>query len=704
MTSARNKTILRTITLLITIFSLSFPAYAQYSGGTGEPNDPYQIATAEDLMLLGESPGDYDKHFILTDNIDLNPNLPGRKVFDRAVIAPDVNDEEENFQGTAFTGVFDGDDHRIMNLNINYNKWPGADYLGLYGCVGEDGRVSNLGLEGGSVRGPSQKGGSRWVGGLAGQNHGRVLYCYYIGVVEGWDTIGGLVGWNDGGIINMSYSTASVSGWEHVGGLVGYNGGSIANCYSNGTVTGSIVGGLAGCNSGSVSNCYSTTDALFVNELHGGSITSSFFERENCDLYSPSQTRGLCLTTAEMQTASTFINAGWDFVGETVNGPNDVWKIVEGKTYPLLSWQKYGGGTGEPNVPYLIYTAEHLNDLGAEPNDYDKHFKLMADIDLSGYLYDRAVIAPDVNDDESGFDGTPFTGVFDGNDHIISNLTIEGESYLGLFGKLGSGAILSHLGMEAVDVHGDDYISGLVGWSENSSITNCHSTGSVTGDGAVGGLVGHSRGDDSSITNSYSTGLVTGGGSAGGLIGHLDDGNITASYSSGTVSGERGGVGGLVGWNEGYATITASYSTGSVTGGGSVGGLVGMSEYCSTITASYSTGAVAGNNGVGGLVGWNDGYISNSYSTGSVSGNDEVGGLVGYTHYLDRISLTSLSFWDMETSCQTTSTGGTGLTTAEMQTASTFTDVGWDFNEIWMICEGLDYPRLQWQNIQCGDH
>ena len=56
----------RKILLAITIFSFSLPAYAKYSGGTGEPNDPYQIATAEDLMLLGDSPEDYDKHFILT--------------------------------------------------------------------------------------------------------------------------------------------------------------------------------------------------------------------------------------------------------------------------------------------------------------------------------------------------------------------------------------------------------------------------------------------------------------------------------------------------------------------------------------------------------------------------------------------------------------------------------------------------------------
>jgi len=67
--------------------------------------------------------------------------------------------------------------------------------------------------------------------------------------------------------------------------------------------------------------------------------------------------------------------------------------------------------------------------------------------------------------------------------------------------------------------------------------------------------------------------------------------------------------------------------------------------------------------------------------------------------------MTTASFWDMETSGQSTSAGGTGLTTAEMQTESTFTDVGWDFvdesengtEDIWWILEGRDTPRLWWE-------
>ena len=66
----------------------AFTATAKYSGGSGTAQDLCQIATAADLIALGETPEDYDKHFLPTADIDLDPNLPGRKVFARAVIAP----------------------------------------------------------------------------------------------------------------------------------------------------------------------------------------------------------------------------------------------------------------------------------------------------------------------------------------------------------------------------------------------------------------------------------------------------------------------------------------------------------------------------------------------------------------------------------------------------------------------------------------
>ena len=344
---------------------------------------------------------------------------------------------------------------------------------------------------------------------------------------------------------------------------------------------------------------------------------------------------------------------------------------------------KYGGGMGEPNDPYLIYTAEQLNAIGAEPNDWDKYFKLMADVDLSGYSYDRAVIAPDTNDTESGFQGTSFTGIFDGNGHVVSHLTITGAGYLGLFGQVArERAEVRNLGVTDVSITGSgSFVGGLAGGNhDRGTVFACYSIGTVSGESDVGGLVGHSfRGV---IDASWSTAAVIGGSGAGGLLGGITQANITSCYSAGAVHGDLS-VGGLVGGsNEG--NITASFSAGRVTGVAYVGGLVGSNESLNnraSVIGCYSTSTVSGDYNVGGLVGY-----------------DEIGGI-----------LTS-SFWDIETSGQVISAGGIGKTTAEMQMSSTFRDAGWDFvdetengtEDIWSICEGTNYPRFVWQ-IAAGD-
>jgi hypothetical protein len=180
----------------------------------------------------------------------------------------------------------------------------------------------------------------------------------------------------------------------------------------------------------------------------------------------------------------------------------------------------YSGGSGTPEDPYQIATAQDLIDLGNEPNDYDKSFILTADIDLSDQTFDRAVIGWDSDPNQSRFQGTYFSGSFNGQGFLVRNLCIQGQDYLGLFGRLLAGAMITNLGLEKVEVSGNDYIGGLVG----SNYGN--------------------------ITSSYSTGLVSGNGSVGGLMGSAGHGNITLSYSNTTVSGNDY-VGGLIGDNDG---------------------------------------------------------------------------------------------------------------------------------------------------------
>jgi hypothetical protein len=416
--------------------------------------------------------------------------------------------------------------------------------------------------------------------------------------------------------------------------------------------------------------------------------------------------------------------------------------------FALPTHAKYSGGTGEPNDPYQIFTAEQVNVIGTDPNDWDKHFKLMANVDLSGFdgeegrptfnVIGHAWLLPNRFNGPPGLGGTAFTGVFDGNGHTISHLVVNvGSTCAGLFGALGSGAQVLNLRVVDVNVAGSgSYIGGLVGLSFGGRIIGCRIAGVVAGTaGHVGGLVGYNMGaisqccntcavsgDDrvggligwnfGSVTHCYSTGAVSGTSYAGGLVG-WNYGTLAQCYSTGAVSGTSY-VGGLVGHNNG--TVAQCYSSSFVSGTGhEVGGLVGTNMGGGSVEQCYSTGTVSGGESAGGLVGSNGGVLVKCYSICSVSGTDNsVGGLVGcpWTWLGETKSDGDVitCFWDTQTFSQATSAGGAGKTTAEMQTAKTFLDAGWDFvdetvngpNDVWKIAEGLDYPRLWWSRMMDG--
>jgi hypothetical protein len=272
-----------------------------------------------------------------------------------------------------------------------------------------------------------------------------------------------------------------------------------------------------------------------------------------------------------------------------------------------------------------------------------------------------------------GTSDNQFIGSFDGQGYEIKDFFINrpDEDSAGLFGEVGQEGGTKDIGVVNFNVIGNDYVGGLVGHSDGT-VSNSYSTGSVTGQEHVGGLVGHN----------------------GGIVNN--------SYASGSVTGDSR-VGGLVGWNQ--ATLSNSYSSCSVTGNSSVGGLVGDNWYYEgTVSNSYSTGSVTGGRWVGGLVGVNYyGSVTYSYSTGRVTGSSEVGGLVGYN-----TDVVSNSLWDTQTSGQATSDGGTGKTTAQMKSITTFSGAGWNIIAVtnagtrdpaytWNIMDKQTYPFFGWQ-------
>jgi len=340
--------------------------------------------------------------------------------------------------------------------------------------------------------------------------------------------------------------------------------------------------------------------------------------------------------------------------------------------------QKYSGGSGSSDSPYQISTANDWLELISTSEDWDKHFVLINDLDLLG--------APLMPVGEGDFDEewnyilTPFNGVFNGQGYVISNVVIDmwTESFAGLFGVIGENGQVINLGIEGGEVSGIMYVGGLVGYNYGI-IESCYFSGSVYGDFSVGGLVGEN--DNGTITSSHAIGSVELGERVGGLVGRNWEGTIESCYFSGSVYGDNS-VGGLVGYN--YGIIESCYFSGSVYGVFSVGGLVG-DLFQGSVLYSYAKGPVTGSH-------W------------------DIGGLIGSGSSTDN-TVTS-SFWDTDTSGQTESAGGTGKTTAEMKTMSTFTEAGWDFlgesdngtDDVWRMCQGgVDYPRLRWEFSRTGD-
>jgi hypothetical protein len=232
--------------LILTMCLVALPANAKYSGGTGEPNDPYQIATAADLISLGSTPADQGKHFVMQKDID----LAGRTWLGAAI--------------PSFSGTFDGNGLAIHNLTIQSHH-----FLALFGRLDKGAKVRNLGLLDVNIVGDQDV-----MGALAGCNDGSVTNCYSSGVISALlqggqgGIVGGLVGLNRGSVSDC-FSRCKVSGTSFVAGLVGYNLGTVHRCYSAGTVDCRLAneGGLAGEN----------LPEAVVGE-NPGKVTASFYD------------------------------------------------------------------------------------------------------------------------------------------------------------------------------------------------------------------------------------------------------------------------------------------------------------------------------------------------------------------------------------------------------------------------------------------
>jgi hypothetical protein len=438
-------------------------------------------------------------------------------------------------------------------------------------------------------------------------------------------------------------SDATISGLNNIGGIAGeFYKGIVQRSYFRGALSGNTkIGGILGYNNeGSIRYCYAGCTMSGNNSLGGlagserySSVRNSFWDTET-SVVTTTAGSGTGKTTAEMKTQSTFTNAYWNF---------DALWAIDGTTnggYPYFNDRRY------PRTQYTVATDTdadgkinlncfaHLQWLSMNPDQWANDFELDGDIDAdsSKILTGYYGFAP------IGNDTTSFRGTFDANYHSISNLYCfdPDSSQIGMFGVVsGSAARVENLNLLDCFIYGGEMTGGLAGYLYRGTFEDCYLTGDVM------------------ATDSYS----------GGVAGKNYYGQIKRCCFTGDISGSSytGGVAGL----SDNATIERSYMVGTLSGSSQVGGIAGR---------AYS------------------GMIRLCYAAPTITGSSYTGGITGSIQYTDVRNC----LWDTEQTGETSTAGneGTGKTTAEMKTKSTYTDQYFNFDGFWGIESFLNngYP------------
>lgn len=337
------------------------PPAANFAGGTGTKEDPYQIATAGQLSILSADDSYWGDHFVLTADIDLE-SCPWQPV---------------GSEDTAFTGSFDGSGFAVLNLFIDRAFFDDVGFFGVIFAPGEV-AVDNLHLVDVDVRGKTE------VGAIAGTNGSIIQRSSASGKVTGGEEvnvnglIGGLVGENGRrvedvrhpGLIAYSLSLVDVTsvGGRFVGGLVGYNrqNSSIVDSYARGSVNATssdptfnpvdATAGFAGYNgvNATIDRAYATGETTsngpelggFLGRNDDGGSPAGVVERSFWDTETTGQAAsagGSGESTAAMTSIGLFEAASWPIVaGWAPFVPaTTVWGICPevNDGYPYLLWE-----------------------------------------------------------------------------------------------------------------------------------------------------------------------------------------------------------------------------------------------------------------------------------------------------------------------------------------------------------------------------
>ena len=512
------------------------------------------ITTAQQLKRLADevNAGDSksDKTYLLANDIDLSGYPDWTPIGTFTPNSPQAN--------CPFSGVFDGQGYSITGLKISGNE----DSKGLFGYA-YSGAIRNVVIRNPEIEGKDQVGAL--VGYQAYSNQG-IKNCAVIGgKIQGRSHVGGLVGYMEESPIQNCYSTCEVVATDfYAGGIVGDHRvvASIRNCYATGNISGTYSGGIVGV-AQDVERCVAlgqtvtgkssnrVTDSVRISDVYawggmkvnGNTVTYGAANNENgADLVF----NGGALSK---QFSEIFANDdAWTY---TENGLPILKALKGAQSSELPAWMLSDAST------IYITTAQQLKQLADEVNAGDsksgKTVLLMNDIDLSVYPNWSPIGTLKPNTSQVSY---PFSGVFDGQNHTISNLTCTSNTngYAGLFGNFDG--TVQNLILRDAQITVEGQAAAVVCENYKGQVLNCAMIGgSVKGKSVAGGVVCYNRG---TVENCYATGDVTSlsGGRicyAGGVVGYnYREGTVQSCYAAGRVESEEH-AGGAVGGN--YGTV-----------------------------------------------------------------------------------------------------------------------------------------------------
>lgn len=673
------------------MLTLLLPVYAQFGGGSGTAQDPYLIQNATHLNHVRSS---LNSHYLQTSPINLN-------------VAP--YNQGTGWQpiggiNSPFTGAYDGGGYSITGLYINITY----SIAGLFGKV-TNAEITRVRLENANIS------STNWVGSLVGICiNSELSSCIISANITGETYVGGIAGELQSSSLRNCLISASIStnSGTTVGGLGGYATGSSFNtCRTSGSCTGDIfVGGLCGEADGCVIyNCHSNMQLVaslmtggLVGDMSTGSMESSYF---NGTLSVNSDAGGLIATASDVAVTHCYWNTQTSGTNASEGGEG---RTTDQMTYPYASntyvgwdftniWAADSTWTVNGGYPYIRNSGS--SDVVDAPTFshasgyYNASFMLSIHTDTNNatIYYTLDGTQPTI---QSSIYTAPLTiaasttvKAYATRSGWIDSITSTASYYLGMFGGGAGTEADPYLISTPTHLNNIRYAMNACFKQTNDIDMDVepYNTGSGwTPIGFYNGTVyddfrGKYDGNAWKIQNLYMNANVP----YAGLFGiaanaefiniTLEDIQINAQYNTS----------GLVGYCT-SSTIDRCCVSGSVMGTENVGGLFGFLG-SSNVTNCFSRAAVSGTSWVGGFCGmlYNSSNISSCYSTGLVSCSDgPQGGLIGAT--LTEFWTVSSSYWNVNTSGQTTSAAGIGATTEQM-TYPYAPDcyVGWNFNNTW---------------------